>query len=86
MEIKSSLDWDLVRAELFKEATQSKLIHFTEISHVFRNLDNEIKKLGNEEIHARITGKDRRVKEMIEKINSIIEMLEQNILLARLSS
>lgn len=86
MQIESSLDWDLVRAELFKEATKSKLIHFTEISHVFRNLDNEIKKLGNEEIHVKITGKDRRAKEMLESINSTIEMLEQHILLARLSS
>lgn len=84
MHLNSSLDWDLIRTELVINATNSG-ISFNEMSHMMRNLNEEVKKLGNEEIHARITGKDRRVKEKLEQINSVIEIIEHHILLASLS-
>ena len=84
MKLTTSLDWDQVRSELVINATHSG-IQFKEMSHIMRNLNEEVKKLGNEEIHARITGKDRRVKEKLEQINSVIETIEQHILLASLS-
>lgn len=83
MKIKSSLDWPEVKTELITQA--AIVIHYPEISKIIRNLDNEIKRLGNEEIHARITGHDRRAKEMVDAINNIIETLENHLLLESLS-
>lgn len=83
--IESSLDWQEVKLELLRNSLHTKLISYVEISKMIRNLDEQVKKLGNEEIHARTTGKDRRAKEMVESINSAIETFEYHLLMETLS-
>jgi hypothetical protein len=86
MRLKSSLDWQKVSDELISSTYGIPWDSKRQSTSIIINLSKEVAKLGNEEINAKKTGHDRRLNEMLVKINADIVFLEEMILIERLST
>lgn len=81
MKINSSLDWNSVQITLTNRCRG--LIHEKQIKKMIHNISDQVSKLSGAEVEAR-RGKKHRAEELLNQINSDIELVEEYIIVARL--
>jgi hypothetical protein len=84
MTIKSSLDWQLTRAEL--DAQICATSHSVELRKMLKNIDNMVTDLSKLEVEARRTKSDRGCVDKIKEIEEAVTHLDQWLITAILMS
>lgn len=82
MKIKDSINWYLVENDL---KTKGRRLHDNaDLLDMLRNVGNQVSELSREEVKAR-SHRSNRAPELLERINSDIEMIEEYLLIAMLA-
>jgi hypothetical protein len=82
MTLKTSLDWQDIRAELVK--TVSALPYNRDLRHMLFNIDKMVVRLAQVEVEARRTRRDSTKSEEYRAVIAAIENFEQYCMLATL--
>lgn len=81
--INNSLDWHDLKVVLLRNSRDLK--YRRELEKMISNIEKEITELSKAEVDLR-RGKKHRAIELLEKVNKDIEVVEEFILVARLST
>jgi len=79
--INSSIEWTAVESDILHKSR--KLINRRDIRRFVKNIQQEITQLSKAEVEAR-QGKKIKAKEILNKVNADIEMVEEYLLIAAL--
>jgi hypothetical protein len=79
--INISTDWSLVETDLLRKCR--KLSNRRDIQRLIKNIQIEVTELSKAEVEAR-TGRKIKAKEILEKVNADIELVEGYLLVAAL--
>lgn len=79
--IHTSLDWSFVEAALLKQVTG--LMYNRDLRTIIKNIQLDVTELSKAEVEMR-RGQSNRVKELLDKINYDIDIVEGYILVAAL--
>jgi hypothetical protein len=79
--INISTDWSLVETNLLRKCR--KLSNRRDIQRLIKNIQIEVTELSKAEVEAR-TGRKIKAKEILEKVNADIELVEGYLLVAAL--
>lgn len=80
--IKTSLDWYKAEQDLLQKS--KNIVHVREMRKILDNIHDDVYELSIAEIDAR-RGKPKKAESILQKINEDLAMLEEYILIAKLT-